>query len=260
MTISEKDIKAIRQEIIDNKRPRYLYKYRSMKSAIEFLKDNSIYFSNYKDFNDPFESACKKKIDFTPKDYFDAFQRLGIDFFSAVQKAEEIRLGYVNGEDMLRQAADVILDGFSYFCMAKEPDNLLMWSHYANSHKGVCFKFDLLQDIDTFSLTVPVDYNSEYPEFDTLNGNPAVNIITRKSPVWSYEQEYRTIKVKSKGLHVIKKDVLVGIIFGCKMPKRNRTRIRNLVRINGFNNVSFSEAAVNPAAYKLDIQTCKFSN
>ena len=80
MTISEEDIKKVRQEIIDNKRPRYLYKYRSIESAIAFLKNSSIYFSNYKEFNDPFESACKKKLDFTPKEYFDAFQRVGKNF------------------------------------------------------------------------------------------------------------------------------------------------------------------------------------
>ena len=258
MTFSEEDIKTVRQEIIDNKRPRYLYKYRSIKSAIVFLKNNSIYFSNYKDFNDPFENACKMRLDFTPKQYYDAFLRWGVDSFSAKKEAEKIRLGYINGKDMLRQATDIMLNGFAYFCMAKEPDNILMWSHYADSHKGVCFKFDLLQD-DTFLNTVPVDYDSEYLEFDSLNGNPAP-IITRKSPEWFYEQEHRTITTDIKGLHQINKKALVEIIFGCRTLKRNRTRIRNLVRNNGFNSVSFSEAVVNPEAYKLDIQPYSFPN
>ena len=139
MTFSEKYIKDARQEILTNKRPRYLYKYRSIKSAIDFLRNSSIYFSNYKEFNDPFESACKMKLDFTPKDYFDAFQRVGKDFFASAIKAEEIRLGYVNGQDLLRQSTDEILNSFAYYCMAKEPDNILMWSHYADSHIGVCF-------------------------------------------------------------------------------------------------------------------------
>lgn len=258
MTFSEENIKAVRQEIIDNKRPRYLYKYRSIKSAIEFLKNSSIYFSNYRDFNDPFESACKKKLDFTPQQYYDAFLRWGVDPLTAMQKVEEIRLGLVNGVDLQKQVTDLILNGFAYFCMAKEPDNILMWSHYADSHKGVCFRFDLLQD-DTFLNTVPVDYNSEYLEFDSLNGNPAP-IITRKSPYWSYEHEHRTITTDIKGIHQINKDTLVEIIFGCRTLKRNKTRIRNLVMSNSFNSVSFSEAVVNPEAYKLDIQPYNFSN
>lgn len=258
MIIPEDKIKAIRQEIIDNKRPRYLYKYRSMKSAIDFLKNSSIYFSNYKEFNDPFESACQKKLDFTPQQYYDAFLRWGVSPITAMQKAEEVKLGHIDGKDLLRQATDIMLNGFTYFCMAEKPDNILMWSHYADSHKGVCFKFDLLQD-DTFINTAPVVYNSEYLEFDTLNGNPAP-IITHKSPEWQYEHEHRTITTDIKGLHQINKGALVGIIFGCRMVKRNRTRIRNLVEINGFNSVSFSEAVINPEAYKLDIQPYMFSN
>jgi len=259
MTISEEDIKKVRQEIIDNKRPRYLYKYRSIESAIAFLKNSSIYFSNYKEFNDPFESACKKKLDFTPKEYFDAFQRVGKNFFASAIKAEEIRLGYVDGKDLLKRSTEEILKGFAYFCMAKEPDNILMWSHYADSHKGVCFKFDLLQDLDTFLITVPVDYNSEYPEFDTLNGNPGVNIITRKSSDWAYEHEHRTIKIRAHGLHTIKKNVLVEVIFGCRTSEEDKKRIREFANSNGFNSVSFSEAVVNPEAYKLDIQPYNFS-
>lgn len=259
MVSIEKCIRDARQEIIGNKRPRYFYKYRSIKRAIEFLNNSSIYFSNYKDFNDPFESACKWKLDFTPKEYFDAFQRMGKDFFASATKAEEIRLGYIDGKDLLKRSTDKILNGFAYFCMAEKPDNILMWSHYADSHKGVCFKFDLLQDLNTFCNTVPVDYNAEYLEFDTLNGNPYA-IITRKSPDWAYEHEHRTIKVNVHGLHVIKKDVLVEIIFGCRTSDDDKTRIRDLVRNNGFNRISFSEAVVNPEAYKLDIQPYNISN
>ena len=245
------NIDDIRQEVLDNKRPRYLYKYRSIDRATEFLESNSIYFSNYKEFNDPFESACKKKLDYNTKEYFDAFQQWGKDFFDSAIKAEEIRLGLVNGKDLLKQSIDEILNRFAYYCMAEKPDNILMWSHYADSHKGVCFKFDLLQDLDTFGVTVPVEYNSEYPEFDTLNENPA-NIIKRKSLDWGYEHEHRTIKVDEHGLIEIKKEVLVGIIFGCRTNAEDRNEIRKLVDKNKFD-VQFLEAVVNPNAYKLDI-------
>jgi len=246
------NIDDIRQEVLDNKRPRYLYKYRSIDRATEFLESNSIYFSNYKEFNDPFESACKKKYDFTPKQYFETFQKWGVNFIDSAIKAEQIRLGMVNPEDLLKKSTDMIFNRFSYFSMAEEPDNILMWSHYADSHKGVCFRFDLLQDFDTFLITVPVDYNSEYPEFDTLNENPS-RIIIRKSPYWSYEKEHRTIKVNSPGLHEINKKALVEIIFGCRTSTEDKNEIKRFVEQNEFYDVQFSEAIVNPNAYQLDI-------
>ena len=252
LRFSEENTEKVRQEILTNKRPRNLYKYRSIKSAIGFLKNSSIYFSNYKEFNDPFESACKKKYDFTPRQYFETFQKWGVNYLDSAIKAEEIRLGLVNPKDLLKKSTDMIFNRFSYFCMAEEPNNILMWSHYADSHKGVCFKFDLLQDLDTFLITVPVDYNSDYPEFDTLNENPS-KIIIRKSPCWSYEKEHRAIKVNSPGLYKINKKALVGIIYGCRTSAENKKEIKRLVEQNEFNDVQFSETKVNPNAYQLDI-------
>ena len=194
----------------------------------------------------------QKKYDFTPRQYFETFQKWGVNNFDSAIKAEEIRLGLVNPEDLLKKSTDMIFNRFSYFCMAEKPNNILMWSHYADSHKGVCFKFDLLQDLDTFLITIPVDYNSDYPEFDTLNGNPS-KIIIRKSPYWSYEKEHRTIKVNSPGLHKINKNALVGIIFGCRTSAEDKNEIKRLVKQNEFNDVQFSEAKVNPNAYQLDI-------
>ena len=256
MIFSKENIEAVRQEILSNKRPRYLYKYRSIDNACDFLCNHSIYFSNYKEFNDPFESACKKKFDFTYEQYVETFQRWGKDYYDAALKADEIRRGQVDSKALLKQATDIILNTFSYYCMTESPDNILMWSHYADSHKGVCFKFDLLQDLDMFLITVPVDYNSEYLEFDTLEGNPAP-IIQRKSSEWRYEKEHRTIKVNEHGLAEIKKEALVEIIFGCRTSKSDKARIRNLSIKNGFN-VSFLEAETNPEAYKLDIHPYTF--
>ena len=166
-------------------------------------------------------------------------------------KADEIRCGQVDGKALLKQATNIILNGFSYYCMTESPDNILMWSHYADSHKGVCFKFDLLQDLDTFFITVPVEYNSEYLEFDTLDGNPAP-IIQRKSLEWRYEKEHRTIRVNEHGLVKINRETLVEIIFGCRTSKSDKSRIRDIAIKNGFN-VTFLEAVQNSEAYSLDI-------
>lgn len=251
MHCSKRNIEIVRKEILSNKRPRYLYKYRSIDSACDFLRNHSIYFSNYKEFNDPFESACKKKFDFTYEQYVETFRRWGKDYYDAAMKADEIRTGKIDGKALLKLATDTILSSFSYYCMTESPDNILMWSHYADSHKGVCLKLDLLQDLDTFFITVPVDYNSEYLEFDTLAGNPAP-IIQRKSSDWEYEKEHRAVKINKHGLVEIKKEALVEIIFGCRTSISDKARIREITIKNGFN-VSFLEAVQNPEAYKLNI-------
>ena len=53
---SSADKGLIRQFIQRGDVPCYLYKYRTVNSAEHLLMNHSIYFSCYKDFNDPFES------------------------------------------------------------------------------------------------------------------------------------------------------------------------------------------------------------
>lgn len=235
---------AVSKELQD-KSEAIVYSFRSYSiHPLEDLINNEITCVHPSKMNDPFDSIasylsdqkklerrCSKKKHVKPQS--DCFKHFTIRSFFANRET------YSDDDNILF--------------------NKLMWSHYADSHKGVCFKFDLLQDLSTFCNTVPVDYNAEYLEFDTLNGNPYA-IITRKSPDWAYEHEHRTIKVNVHGLHVIKKDVLVEIIFGCRTSDEDKTRIRDLVRNNGFNSISFSEAVVNPEAYKLDIQPYNISN
>lgn len=253
VTYTEQEIDLVRQDILDGKSPRYLYKYRTIEQALQFLSNHKIYFSDFTEFNDPFESACKYQLEYTPKQFYDAFLRMVKNPILAASKAEQIRLGLIDGQKLLKQSNDAILKGFGYYCMAKRPDNILMWSHYADKHQGVCFKFDLLQDLNAFMITIPVEYNSEYPEFDSLNGNPTP-IIRRKSSDWQYEQEYRTIKTKVHGLYEIKKDVLVEIIFGCRISPEDTFKIKAAVLSNGYHNVLLTEAKMKDSSFGLALQ------
>jgi len=73
-----------------------------------------------------------------------------------------------------------------------------MWAHYADSHKGVCLKFDILEDTDLFSPAKKVEYSKIYPEYDYLtNKNDFVNqMFYTKSEDCAYEGEVRVLKDK----------------------------------------------------------------
>ena len=95
------------------------------------------------------------------------------------------------------------------FCATRNKSNLLMWSHYADEHRGVVFGFqpDAAQDSflcllepDTYSDVRPSFYNP----FDPLVGNmplptlEAMRAFTRsltavKSMQWAYEEELRVV-------------------------------------------------------------------
>ncbi len=128
-----------------------------------------------------------------------------------------------------------------------------MWAHYADSHRGVCFKFDILEDLDSFLVPLPVEYNSDYIEFDALNSNIA-GLIRRKSEDWSYEDEYRIVKTNFHGLKKVKCTALKEIIFGCRIKKEDKEAIIKEASLSGFTDVKYSEAKQDSHAYRLNIK------
>src|SRR5262245_24432492 len=79
---------------------------------------------------------------------------------------------------------------------ASSPRNMLMWSHYAFKHTGVCFQFDVARDPDIFALAIPVEYSDEYPRVDWVCGakEGIEKILFTKETQWKYENEKRFIK------------------------------------------------------------------
>ena len=133
-------------------------------------------------------------------------------------------------KNITEQTFDKIINATGVCCFTKEENNLLMWSHYTESHKGVCLKFDILKDTDFFVYPLPVNYRDDYPDYNHLgNRQTLVNdIVLSKSNDWSYEQEIRVLKIHENGLIPFKKNALIEIIFGCKTPKREIDKIISL--------------------------------
>lgn len=95
-------------------------------------------------------------------------------------------------------------------CFSKRNDSILMWSHYGDSHRGVCFEFD--DDRDIFKDVI---YQDERPYFDfktivarilmadykgedcKLDEDKYKDILSKpfyiKQNDWNYEQELRCI-------------------------------------------------------------------
>ena len=252
VSFSNEEKEYIQQRILLGDVPHYLYKYRSVKSALQFISNQSIYFSNFTEFNDPFESSANYSVDFTPQQYYNSFISAGFSPASATEVTRQIANGTIDGKICLKEAIEEALHSLGYYCMTSKPDNLLMWAHYADSHRGVCFKFDILEDLDSFLAPLPVEYNSDYIVFDALKSNIA-ELIRRKSEDWSYENEYRIVRSNFHGLKKVKCAALKEIIFGCRVKKEDKEAIMKEASLHGFTNVKYSEAQMDSHAYRLTI-------
>ena len=79
-------------------------------------------------------------------------------------------------------------------CFSRNWDNLLLWSHYGDSHKGICMGFDIPdgspgENYDTDVLYQPNLLQIRRPE--DVNFDLANRLLRTKHESWSYEREVR---------------------------------------------------------------------
>jgi len=79
------------------------------------------------------------------------------------------------------------------YCLTPVADSTLMWSHYANNHRGICLEFGLEHPL--FGSALEVSYLSSYPKWSphSLVETGAYQVLLTKSDDWRYEREFRII-------------------------------------------------------------------
>lgn len=203
-----------------------LFKYFSPQIARTFLQSWALRFTPPDLFNDPFEfrpllSLCS--ADFAESQFHRDFDRIiheqyrdnpileahGISFEWYQAYAQSRRglaakemvallpfLEAVARNTMSRLWAERI----GVLCLSEDYTNLLMWAHYADSHRGICVGFDpshsffcrrLSPDDDLRQLR-KLRYSKDRPHVELVSADSFSDFLT-KSIEWSYEREWRML-------------------------------------------------------------------
>ncbi|WP_084679877.1 DUF2971 domain-containing protein [Curvibacter lanceolatus] len=259
-----------------------LYKYMSNRS---FLSNLMVRFTPPNELNDPRELAPRIHIK-NPDQYADAiiarnFQpgyiRLLLENPTMTEAealsrcraaSKQIFQKYrSNDEDISKMMFDIVTrttnENIGIFSLTETNNNELMWAHYANSHTGFAVGFDTETNFFSRRSNDPklcgeltnVFYSDKAP---TVYFEPGVmeipkNLFFTKTTKWSYEREWRLIRMLSAAdsvvdnkIHLFKVDPpsVVSIIFGQKFPEAEKESIKNeLIKIAP--NVSFANAGFN---------------
>ncbi len=91
-------------------------------------------------------------------------------------------------------------------CFSKNMDEILMWSHYANNHKGVCLEFEEHDEDKCKRRLLEIDYVNEITKIEDaeiidhkgnlrLNSKTNGKYLSNKFKNWSYEEELRTYSI-----------------------------------------------------------------
>ena len=243
----------VRYAIEQGQMPRYLYKYWSASSVIRFLGNHKIMFSQYTDFNDPFECAANIDANNSAIEWADFLASQGVGADEIHNIVSNIIADSDEAAKTIKDAVHKTIIDSGIFCMTPKPNNLLMWAHYADQHKGACIKFDLLKDVTTFNFPKSVDYSDDYYSYNYLREQGKASMaIWHKSKEWAYEEEFRFVKPTFHGLIEVKPDAVVEVIFGCRCSAADENAIRAAAGTGVYNNLVFRHAAMSSSKYQLD--------
>lgn len=227
------------------------YKYVTVERAKQILQEKTVFFAKQSGFNDPFELACKIRTGYSFDDWKNWFVQLGDTERQANIRATQIVVNrtYTSVDDIIRK----ILSRIGIFCMTPFNDNLLMWAHYADSHKGVCIEFDTNEERKLRPYKKVV-YNDNILTLDLLERpRSIVDIILHKSTCWDYEQEFRVID-KTSHVQPINPLSIKSVICGCKISAQDESALNAIIVADpNLHHVRVQHARMNDNTYALDI-------
>jgi hypothetical protein len=224
-----------------------LYKYYAVsENAIEALRTGAFWFANPRSFNDPYDCAITVAEDALEDSLRDALATLSTgERLDPSSVAFKIMPGDVEAYKAFRQNVLMTFDNAGLFCLTEVPTNLLMWSHYADSHRGFCIGFRRTSNNALGRRAQPVEYQLEYPHLSAANFNPVTNpnsvdqLWLVKAEDWAYEKEWRMMADAGNQSYTFDGPI-TSVIFGLRMDKRDRISVGE----------AFSHSAMRPTFYE----------
>lgn len=143
---------------------------------------------------------------------------------------------------------------FGVCSLTEDYQNLLMWAHYANCHKGICVGIDCDKVVNAIyhrpggKITVlylqKVRYYDEWPvlEYHLIPESKDVRKkdeilyestqqLLAKSKHWEYEKEWRILSLDENGISVtINPDSIHSVYLGARIKETNKQEIIELCR------------------------------
>ncbi|WP_345990165.1 DUF2971 domain-containing protein [Sulfurimonas sp. HSL1-2] len=229
-----------------------LYKYRSFNDQFlnNIIINSSLYYSPIKYFNDPFDCRLSFREKYSNKE-----RKLWLIKASlrnpqfGKQDIKEMMAFYTNEKliKMIKKSNNELIDNIGVLSLSATHDNILMWSHYSNSHNGLVFEFEPLNydGYDCLYHPIKVDYDEKYELLSYLesdDGSELVKLMLTKHIDWKYENEYRCIDIGFQGEKKFHKDELKSIFFGLDTTTKQIEEFKKLCLDNGFTHLNFKKA------------------
>ena len=171
-----------------------------------------------------------------------------------------------------RQIYEFANESLGVLCLTEKPENLLMWAHYADHHRGAVIEFDENHEFfnrrvgaeDDFRHFRKVSYTETRPTI-FLSDSTAVDFFYFKSKEWEYEEEWRLISplkdcsdrsTNGAGLPIclfaVPPSCITAVALGVRMPESQKFELTKELRTNKeFRHVRVEQVDLDPHVFAL---------
>jgi hypothetical protein len=252
---------------MENTTVKSIYKYLE-PARLDVLESGMVAFTPPGRFNDPFEMNPAVELDVTE-------ECLDADYVLYEQEvAPEKRVprslfkdfiaasGGPLSDELQRSISKMCNETYGVLCCTELGRDLVMWSHYAQQHKGFVMEFDWTHSFFAGRLHRVV-YTPDRPVY--RHRDPDHRIFLTKARAWEHEREWRALEhledcepLTSGSPFTIyrrayPKEAVRGIICGCRMSAEDKRRLQlNLPRW-GFPECRLQQLSLHGRTY--DFQT-----
>jgi len=303
---------------------KYFYKYLGLKSdgnvRADFLENGLFRFTQPDQLNDPFEVRPRVLMEYSnediqrareraleagfPKENLEKFlplflktmpRRMTVEEFPGLtypkRPGTEERFQSLEEMDKhdatarLQEVYKHINETYGILSLTTSRNNLVMWSHYADSHKGIVVGFTVSHPYFFNSKDFhAVEYKAERISLSSNDGylrlagkdlptgsdfrDLADQLFLRKDPDWRYEKEWRMIKRLDKAstslaggsvcLFEIPPDAIKILILGAQISQPSREKIISLiVSSKKWTHVQIFQASLSDSRFGLEFKKIK---
>jgi hypothetical protein len=243
--------------------PAALYKYRPINEFTErMITADEFFFASPTSFNDPFDTLPSVVIRGSPLKREVYLRRLVRENMAGEPRAARQsfmratkRVSKAEQESWLRTSLAETTRNVGVCCFAEAPDDMLMWSHYADHHAGICVEVDLRREYFRSRLPFPVRYTEQRPIFDPTEEDHTASLMDKlatKASCWAYEREWRMVEPSGVRAHCFPPSSITAVYLGCRISDGSRELVR--MWLSGRQNApKVFQMSASREAFRLDV-------
>lgn len=258
--------------------PFFHYKKFNRNHLESLLINRTIKLSRADEFNDPWELKYHVAVPTTDDDrethlkWFADSHRAQCPHIGEAERNQiisEIRSNKISLSAIIKKTAEQVCqhlaDQYRIYCLTTNPASLLMWAHYADSHRGICIGYEPNNPgFPLIKYTQKVIYASQFPVYG-IHANDIGPLITKSSD-WQYEDEYRllaeernyattplTLKTDNSYLK-FPAPIVQCIIIGARAEPSVKSEIMDVIQKSN-SRIALVQSVIPPDRYSLTFET-----